>query len=59
MVKRDIYLTEDDLPHGWSPYLPDLINRLLAKNPNERLGFNGVLELKEHRYFRDFKWRRL
>ena len=46
MLKTDICLTQKDLPHGWSPHLIDLINRLLIKNANERLGFNGVRELK-------------
>lgn len=34
MMRRDVNLTTSDLPPGWSPYLPDLINRLLAKNQN-------------------------
>jgi len=41
-MRRDVHLTTSDLPSGWSPYLPDLINRLLAKNQNERLGFKGA-----------------
>ena len=42
MVKRDICLTANDLPQGWSPHLADLINRLLVKNQSDRLGYNGV-----------------
>ena len=58
-MKRDIFLTSNDLPQGWSPHLADLINRLLAKNPSERLGSKGASEIKEHKFFSDFKWRRL
>lgn len=42
LYKRDIKLNADDLPFCWSPFLIDLINRLLIKNPSERLGFKGV-----------------
>lgn len=59
MLKKDICLTEKDLPPSWSPHLPDLINRLLIKSQKERLGFGGVREIKEHPFFGDFKWRRL
>ncbi len=59
MLRRDICLTERDLPQGWPPSLADLINRLLVKNQHERLGYGGVHEIKEHKYFSEFKWRRL
>lgn len=58
-MKRDIYLTPNDLPFGWSPHLADLINQLLRKNPSERLGYRGVSEIKDHKYFSDIKWKRL
>jgi serine/threonine protein kinase len=59
ILKRDVQLTPDDLPFGWSPLLADLINQLLKKNPLERLGHGGVQEIKSHRYFAEVKWKRL
>ena len=59
MMRKDVFLTAADMPPGWSPHLPDLINRLLSKNHTERLGFGGAQQIKEHKFFNDFKWRRL
>jgi serine/threonine protein kinase len=42
IMKKNVVLTEDDIPFGWSPSLCDLINGLLRKNPTERLGFKGA-----------------
>lgn len=56
MIRRDIWLTKDDLPAGWSPELADLINSLLEKNQSERLGHRGIQEIKQHSYFAGFKW---
>lgn len=33
-----------------------LINRLLKKNPTERLGRGGAGEVKAHSFFKGFKW---
>jgi len=52
-------LKEADLPFGWSPYLADLINKLLKKTSSERLGHKGIHEIKEHKFFADMKWLRL
>lgn len=59
IMKRDIHLTQDDLPFGWSPHMADLINRLLKRNPTERLGRGGVQEIKSHRYFSEVRWKRV
>jgi hypothetical protein len=42
-----------------SPELINLINRLLKKNPQERLGRGGAGELKEHPFLRGVKWSKL
>ena len=42
IMRKDIELTQEDIPFGWPPSLCDLINKLLKKNPSERLGINGV-----------------
>jgi serine/threonine protein kinase len=34
----------------------DLIQRLLEKRPEKRLGARGASEIKEHEYFKDVKW---
>lgn len=34
IMKRDVKISTEDLPHGWSRSLIDLINRLLEKIPS-------------------------
>ena len=38
------------------PDAKDLINKLLVMNPEERLGFNGADEIKNHPYFKNIHW---
>ena len=59
LSNKEICLADFELPKGYSPHLADLINKLLKKNPNERLGKNGVKEIKEHPFFSQMKWRKL
>lgn len=52
----------------WPPLLPedereicppiakDLIRKLLTRDPQKRLGYNGADEVKEHPYFRGIHW---
>ncbi len=41
-----------------SPAAADLIKRLIA-DPNERLGINGVEEIKAHPFFCGVDWKRI
>lgn len=34
----------------------DLVTLLLRNDPNERLGYNGSCEIKQHRFFKDVVW---
>ncbi len=46
LLLKDVKITLEELPLGWSGYIVDLINGLLAKDPSERLGFKGIKEIK-------------
>lgn len=37
----------------------DLIDKLLKKNPKERIGLNGISEIKDHKWFDDIEWSQL
>lgn len=39
-----------------SPEAKDIINRLLAVDPAERLGSGGIQEIKDHPFFKDIRW---
>ena len=46
----------EDLSKGWSSESADFINKLLIRRPENRLGFKGVFELKEHPWFKYYPW---
>ena len=59
MMKNDeIHLTKKDkLKTTYSEFCLDFINRLLEKDPEEGLGYNGgEKELKEHSFFTGIDW---
>ena len=40
--------------------LKDLLEKLLEKNPSQRIGYsNGAVEIKEHPWFKNFPWEKL
>jgi hypothetical protein len=46
---------EDNL-YGWSSASIDFVNRLLIRKSEQRLGHNGLYEVKSHPWFKDFNW---
>ena len=60
MFSREINISEKELPEGWSACYSDLVNRLLARKPSDRIGFKkGVTEIKEHEFFKGYNWNKL
>ena len=55
MAKIQIKIKET--PKGWSSDIIDFINKLLIKNPEERLGNKGFSELKFHPWLRFYDWK--
>lgn len=54
-------ILEDSLvfPSDMDSVTKDLISKLLNRNPEERLGYNGVHEIKNHPFFKDIDWVKL
>lgn len=42
MSKHSCHIKKDEIPEGWSIESADFVNKLLHRNPNNRLGFNSV-----------------
>jgi serine/threonine protein kinase len=57
--KFQIVLKKKDTPESYDLECTDLINKLLSRRPESRLGQNGTPELKSHVWFKDFNWREL
>lgn len=59
ILARQERVKPEDRPRGWSLEAIDFINRLIARKPHKRLGVNGIEELVNHPWFRNFNWERL
>jgi hypothetical protein len=52
-------LKKKDTPEAFDLECTDLINKLLARRPESRLGINGTPEIKSHVWFKDINWNEL
>ncbi|CAK75406.1 unnamed protein product (macronuclear) [Paramecium tetraurelia] len=59
IIAKQIQLKKSDLPIGWTLEAADLINQLLQRKPQSRLGFNGTQEIYAHQWFAGFPWKSL
>lgn len=59
VLSKQVRLTKSQVPDGWSMESVDFINKLLERNPAQRLGSGGPQELKNHIWLRDFNWKGL
>ena len=57
MSKEQVQIKPNQIPKGWSPQIADFINKLLMINPENRLGYRGISELKFHPWLRYFDWK--
>ena len=48
-----------EIPNGWSKEAADFINNLIQRKPNSRLGYKGIHEIKQHKWFADLDWKDL
>lgn len=49
-------IREDELPEGWSENARDIINKLIQRKEEIRLGKSGPNEIKDHPWFKDVDW---
>lgn len=59
IIIKQVQLKKSDVPKDWSPESVDFINKLLQRNPKERLGTNGPQEVKNHAWLANIEWRKL
>ena len=60
VFKKQAKIKFEDIPEGWSYESVDFINRCLKRKWSKRLGStNGIIELKNHSWFRHFNWDKL
>ena len=60
MFNLEIKLDNDDLPEDWEDdNILDIINKLLKRKKNKRLGSKGCSEIKNHPWFKDIQWEQI
>ena len=59
VMENDIVINKWELPEGWGIEAGDFINRLIKRKQNERLGHGGDAEVKNHLWFKGFRWDKL
>ena len=59
MLAKQVQITKEQIPDGFSTACADFINRIIQRKDRFRLGYNGVDEIKNHIWLRDFKWAKL
>lgn len=58
ILTRQVYIGPSDIP-GFDPNCASLINSLITRNPEERLGHKGIHEIKNHPWFDEIDWKKL
>ena len=59
MMEADKVINKFEMPDGWGIEAGDFINRLIKRKQNERLGHGGDSEVKNHLWFKGFRWDKL
>ena len=56
ILAKQVQVKPEELPEGWSFEGRDFVNSAIQRKPHKRLGFNGIEELKHHKWFKNFNW---
>ena len=56
IMSRQAEIKIEDINENWSKESADFINKLLIRKPEQRLGFRGINELKEHSWLKYYPW---
>ena len=59
LAKQERIHRKDLNEYGWSRESGEFINKMICRKVSKRLGYNGIEEIKQHEWFKDFKWRDL
>lgn len=56
ILAKQVHIKRDEIPSGWSIEAADFVNRMIQRKPQNRLGANGVQEIKNHPWLKRFPW---
>ena len=56
ILKRQAEIKIEDLNENWTKESADFINKLLMREPENRMGYKSINELKEHPWLKYYPW---
>ena len=56
MLMKQLGIKDEEIPEGWTKESVDFINKLVIRKKENRLGFNGIKEVKEHPWIKYYPW---
>ena len=56
IIRRQVEIKNEDLKENWTKESVDFINKLLIREPEKRLGYKSIKELKEHPWLKYYPW---
>ena len=56
MLMKQISIKNEEIEEGWTKESIDFINRLLIRKKENRLGYKGIEEIKEHPWIKYYPW---
>ena len=56
---KQIKIRKDNIPDNWSKEAADFINKLIERKPTNRLGNDGPVEVKQHKWLKGVDWNKL
>ena len=59
ILSNQVQIKNFEKPQNWSNESIDFINKLIQRNPEKRLGKNGIEEIKNHPWLKNTDWKKL
>ena len=59
MLAKQAGIKAFQVPEKWDHNIIDFVNRLLQRKPEQRLGYLGIDEIKNHPWLRDLNWMKI
>ena len=56
LASNEVQIKVGEQPDGWSDNCVDIVNKLLKRKEDKRLGAMGIDQIKKHKWFKDFDW---
>ena len=56
MLMKELGIKEEEIPEGWTKESVDFINKLIIRKKENRMGYNGIKEVKEHPWIKYYPW---